>query len=68
MKFATQGWTDAELNESILRLCDEFPDVRMLTCSRAVEFCRHQTPRGSPQTLLVAMRAELRRTVALRAA
>lgn len=53
-------WTDAELDESILKLCDEFPTARMADCSRALEHCRRLTPHGEPESLLTAMRASLR--------
>ena len=59
MELSSPAWTDAELDESILKLCDEFPDARMASCSRAVEHCRRSTARGTPLTLLMAMRAAL---------
>jgi hypothetical protein len=68
MTISTAAWTEAELDDSILRLCLEFPDVRMVTCSRALEHCRLNTARGSRQTLLVEMRAQLQREVAALAA
>ncbi|HVS52373.1 MAG TPA: hypothetical protein VHD62_08460 [Opitutaceae bacterium] len=58
---ATSSWTEAELDESILTLCDELPSARMAACSRAVEHCRRWTPRGTPESLLGAMREVLRR-------
>lgn len=61
MQFSSPAWSDAELDESILILCDEFPDARMAACSRAVEHCRRTTPRGTPDTLLTAMRTALQR-------
>jgi hypothetical protein len=57
---AWSAWTERELDESILRLCDEFPDVRMAACSRALEHCRRSTPRGTRESLLTAMRDTLR--------
>lgn len=68
MEFAPQAWTDAELDESILKLCEEFPDARMIACARAIEYCRRTTPRGTPQTLHSAMRGELQREAAIQAA
>jgi hypothetical protein len=59
MDFSSPGWTDAELDESILKLCDEFPDSPMVACSRAIEYCRRMTPRGTPEQLLTAMRGAL---------
>jgi hypothetical protein len=53
-------WTDTELDESILILCDEFPDARMSACSRALEHCRRSTPHGTRGSLLAAMRDTLR--------
>jgi hypothetical protein len=61
MELSSPVWTEAELDESILTLCDEFPDARMATCSRAVEHCRQSTPRGTPEMLLTAMRGALQR-------
>jgi hypothetical protein len=54
------AWTDTELDESILILCDEFPRAGMAACSRALEYCRRSIPRGTFQSLLAAMRATLR--------
>lgn len=59
MEFTPLVWTDAELDESILKLCDEFPDSRMVACARAMEHCRRSTPRGTPAELLTAMRGVL---------
>lgn len=59
MELSSAIWTDSELDESILTLCDEFPAARMAACARAVEYCRRRTPHGSPEMLLVAMRGAL---------
>lgn len=59
MATAPPAWTDLELDESILKLCEEFPDLKMAACSRVVEYCRQMTPRGSPAALLTAMRGAL---------
>jgi hypothetical protein len=56
------AWNDAELNEAILTLCDEIPDARMLACWRALQHCR-TIPRGTAESLLVAMRESLRRQI-----
>ena len=63
---AAPAWTDLELDESILQLCDEFPDLTMAACARALEYCRQTTPRGSPETLLTAMREALQLQAAAR--
>lgn len=68
MESLLPAWTDAELDECVLKLCDEFPDSRMIACSRAVEYCRRKTPRGSAETLLSAMRGVLQQEAALRTA
>ena len=60
MLYFNSQWTDVELDESILKLCDEFPDARMAAFSRALEHCRHTTPRAGPDSLLNAMRDSLR--------
>jgi hypothetical protein len=57
------AWTDVELDESILFLCEEFPHARLAECSRALEHCRRSTPRGTRLSLLVAMRESLRRQI-----
>jgi hypothetical protein len=54
------AWTDTELDDSIVTVCDEFPDALMAACSRALEHCRQSTPRGTPASLLTAMRDRLR--------
>jgi hypothetical protein len=54
------GWTDTELTDAALLLCDELPATRMLACWRAVEYCRRTTPRGTPESLLDGMRTALR--------
>jgi hypothetical protein len=59
MKFPHSVWTDKELDESILKLCDEFPDARMAACSRALEHCRRTVPFGTSESLLTAMRGSL---------
>lgn len=61
MDIARTGWTEAELDEAILKLCDEFPHARMAACSRAIEYCRRSTPRDTPEMLLTAMRGALQR-------
>lgn len=61
MPFLKSTWTDTELEESILKLCEEFPDARMADCSRALEYCRRAIPHGTPESLLIAMREKLRR-------
>lgn len=58
-------WNETELTNAILTLCDEFPIPRMVACWRAVEHCRQWTPRGTPESLLVAMRETLRRDLAV---
>lgn len=58
-------WTNAELEQSILTLCDEIPDATMAVYSRALEYCRRVTPHGTAASLLVAMRHELRQEVEL---
>lgn len=63
MQLQPSAWTDAELNESILKLCDEFPMARMADCSRALEHCRRLTPPGTRESLLIAMRETLRRGI-----
>jgi hypothetical protein len=68
MRSLKSEWTDAELDESILKLCNEFPDARMIACSRALEHCRRTTPRGTPESLLTAMRDTLRLDVESRRA
>jgi len=65
MRSLEYAWTDAELDESVLKLCDEFPATRMVECSRALEYCRRVTPRGSPESLHTAMREALRHGIAL---
>ena len=60
MLIHTSPWTTAELEESVLRLCDEMPEAPMAIYSRVVEYCRRATPHGSSQSLLTAMRQELR--------
>lgn len=65
MELSSPVWTEVELDESILTLCDEFPEVRMAECSRAVEHCRRSTPRGTPEMLLTAMRGALQHEQAL---
>lgn len=61
MTFSTTQWTTPELDEAILELLDgEFPNTRMLACARALEYCRRTTPRGTTDSLLVAMRSSLR--------
>lgn len=65
MEPSSPVWTAEELDESILTLCDEFPEARMTACSRAVEFCRQSTPRGTSEMLLAAMRGALQREQAL---
>lgn len=67
MEFPPPVWTDAELDESILKLCDEIPRARMVACSRALEYCRRATPRGTPATLLAAMRGALQHEEAVQA-
>jgi hypothetical protein len=62
------AWTDGELDEAILGLCDEFPRAGMAACSRALEHCRKSTPRGTSQSLVAAMRGHLRRDVESRRA
>jgi hypothetical protein len=64
MELPSPTWTDAELDECILKLCDEFPDSRMAACSRALEFCRRATPHGPPEALLMAMRSVLQEEAA----
>jgi hypothetical protein len=59
MLFLNSAWTDTELDDSILKLCDEFPYSRMAACSRALEHCRRNTPRGTRESLLTAMREKL---------
>ena len=54
------AWTDEELDDSILRLCSEFPDARMAALSRALEQCRRTVPHGTRESLLAAMRGVLR--------
>jgi hypothetical protein len=54
-----KSWTNHDLDRCILALCVEFPDARMSACSRAVEHCRQNTPPGTLESLLEAMRAEL---------
>lgn len=61
MNAARTAWTEAELDEAILTLCGEFPNARMAACARAIEYCRHSTPRGGPEILLMAMRGSLQR-------
>jgi hypothetical protein len=57
------AWTDSELDESILFLCEEFPRARLAEYSRAREHCRRSTPRGTHLSLLAAMRESVRGTV-----
>lgn len=59
-KSAQSQWTETELDESILTLCDEFPDARLVAFARAVEHCRRTIPRGTPDSLVAAMRDTLR--------
>jgi hypothetical protein len=63
MPFNYAEWTDTELDDAIVKLCEEFPDARMSDLSRTLEHCRRTTPRGSPESLLAAMRAALRQGV-----
>ena len=60
MALRNPHWSDADLDESILSLCDEIPDARMSVCSRALEYCRRSVPHGTRESLLNAMRQELR--------
>jgi hypothetical protein len=53
-------WSKTELDDSILSLCDEFPEARMTSCSRALEHCRRCTPRSTPEALRAAMREILK--------
>lgn len=36
MRLPNPAWTNRELDDSILKLCEEFPQARMATCSRAL--------------------------------
>lgn len=63
MLFPKSGWTDTELDESILKLCDEFPNARMIDCSRALEHCWRVIPHETSASLLAAMRDALRRNL-----
>lgn len=65
MELSSPTWTDAELDECVLALCDEFPDSRMIACSRALESCRQMTRRGTTETLRTTMRGILLREAAL---
>lgn len=65
MELSSPVWTEAELDESILTLCDEFPEARMAACALAVEHCRRSTPRGTPEMLRTAMRGALQHERAL---
>ena len=67
MESSPPDWTEAELDKCVLKLCDEFPDSRMVACARAVEYCRRMTPRGTPETLLTAMRGVLQQEAAFQA-
>jgi len=60
MTTLTSAWTDAELDDSILRLALEFPDERLAVYSRTLEHCRRTTPYGTRESLLTAMRDALR--------
>src|SRR6476646_2688331 len=60
MTTLTSAWTDAELDDSILRLALEFPDERLAVYSRTLEHCRRTTPYGTRESLLTAMRDTLR--------
>lgn len=66
MQLIKSAWTNAELDESILKLCDEFPAAQMAECSRALEHCRRFTPHGPPESLLPAMREILRQDMEVR--
>jgi hypothetical protein len=59
------AWNETELDDAILTLCDEIPAARMVACWRALEHCRQWTPRGTPASLLAAMRVTLRHDMAL---
>jgi hypothetical protein len=60
MVLITSNWSDEELDACILTLCAEFPDARMTACSRALEHCRSTTPYGTIDSLVSAMRHQLR--------
>jgi hypothetical protein len=65
MQSEKRAWTEAELDESILRLCEERPGTPMSVCSRVLEHCRRLTPSGTRASLLLAMRRELDREMTL---
>jgi hypothetical protein len=53
------AWSDAELTEAIVTVCDESQFAPMLACWRALDHCRRLTPRGTTESLRAAMRARL---------
>jgi hypothetical protein len=59
MRQPRSAWSEAELEDAILKLCEEFPDARMAALARALEQARQSTPRGSIDSLRSAMRQML---------
>lgn len=55
------AWSEAELIEAIVAVCDESQSAPMVACWRVLEHCRRHLPRGTPESLRLAMRTKLRR-------
>lgn len=61
---STPAWSETELTDAIVTVCDESHFAPMLACWRALEHCRRFTPRGTPESLRSAMRTKLRDSMA----
>jgi hypothetical protein len=60
MRHQEDQWTDGQLDDAILTLCDEYPRAPIHSYSCAVEYCRREVPTGTLAALLIAMRDRLR--------